>query len=186
MPARAVQRNRYRHLASDVWRIRLIQPQPCLRAARHRRCQPPNIGFNAGEDRSVNKWRPEEGCPYPLGATWVEQDRAYNFSVYSRTATSISVQLYAASDLVHPVCSLNFDPYKNKSDDIWHCRITEAQAAGASYYSLHAESSPQATGVGTLFPSGKELLDPYAREIYFPASFQLDSGAGEGGNAGNA
>ena len=134
----------------------------------------------------MKTWRSQEGSPNPLGATWVAEDKAYNFAVYSQTATALAVLLYGAEDFVNPVFRVDLDPLTNKSDDIWHCRVSAAQAADAAYYSLRAESDPAVTGAGTLFPNGKELLDPYAREVFFPPDYQLGSGSGEGSNAGKA
>ena len=134
----------------------------------------------------MNKWRLVEGCPHPLGATWVPEAQAYNFAVYSRTATALTLLLYAPGDLVNPVYRLELNPYVNKSDDIWHCRVKQADAASAAYYSFHAESPSQVTGSGRLFDDGKELLDPYAKQIFFPPAFRLSSGTGGGSNAGQA
>jgi isoamylase len=134
----------------------------------------------------MNVWRTREGSQSPLGATWIPADQAYNFAIFSQTATEVSVLLYSARDLQQPVFRLNLDPLINKSDDIWHCRISATQAAEASYYSLQTSSCPSVTGAGRLFAEGKELLDPYAREIFFPPAFQLGSGLGQGSNAGRA
>src|SRR5689334_12293306 len=84
----------------------------------------------------VNTWRAQEGNPNPLGCTWIAEDSAYNFSVFSRTATQISVALYRADNLEQPVFRVDLDPLTNKTDDVWHCRIKEGEANGAAYYSL--------------------------------------------------
>jgi isoamylase len=134
----------------------------------------------------MNAWRKKEGSPNPLGASWVTTDAAYNFAVYSRTASSLSVLLYTAADLHTPVFRLDLDPLVHKTDDLWHCRIADAQTSGAAYYSLQATSDPNVTGAGALFANGKELLDPYALEVFLPPTFQLGSDVGKGGNAGRA
>ena len=134
----------------------------------------------------MNDWRAQEGSPHPLGPSWCADDQAYNFAVYSRTALTLVLNLYTPNELVHPVFSFALDPMVNKTDDIWHCRVSAAEADGAAYYSLHATSDPAVTGQDTLFHAGKELLDPYAREIFFPPEFALASGCGPGANPGRA
>ena len=117
-------------------------------------------------------WRTTEGAPSPLGCTWVPQDSAYNFAILSSTATAIRIRLFAA-DPTTPVFTLSLDPLTNKSENTWHARITAAQAAGALYYALQADSDPAITGAGTLVALGTDLLDPYARQIHFPPGFQF-------------
>jgi len=134
----------------------------------------------------VNTWRAQEGNPNPLGCTWIAEDSAYNFSVFSRTATQISVVLYRADNLEQPVFRIDLDPLTNKTDDVWHCRIKEAEANGAAYYSLQAISQAEVTGAGSLFQNGKELLDPYAHDVFFPNQFNLGSAIVSGTNAGKA
>ena len=97
----------------------------------------------------MNKWRLVEGSPYPLGVTWNTEANAYNFALYSQTATALRLLLYASNDLINPVCTYTFDPYVNKSDDIWHCRILLADAKGAAltsakYKAISAAASANA------------------------------------------
>ena len=134
----------------------------------------------------MNDWRATEGSPHPLGATWIATDQAYNFAIYSRTAETLTLRLFGPDDLCVPIFTVDLDPLTNKTDDIWHCRVSEAQALTARYYSLYATSDPQVTGAGILFHSDKELLDPYAKDIFFPPQYSLYSGCVEGPNAGSA
>jgi isoamylase len=127
----------------------------------------------------MDTWRAIEGTPFQLGCTWVPADRAYNFAILSTTATAIRLRLFADGDLVNPVFALNLDPLTNKSDNTWHCRVSAAAAGNAQYYSLQADSDPAVTGAGTLFTLGTELLDPYAREVFFPPNFRLGGPPGQ-------
>jgi glycogen operon protein len=126
----------------------------------------------------MDAWRHVEGTPFPLGCSWVPNDAEYNFAVLSTTATAVRLRLFAAADLVNPSLQRNLDPLTNKSGNTWHCRVSAAEAAGASYYSLQVDSDPNVTGATTLFPLGTELLDPYARELFFPPGFRLGGPAG--------
>ncbi len=134
----------------------------------------------------MNEWRELEGSPHPLGAAWIPASRAFNFAIYSRSAETMTIRLFRADDLTTPSFTLNLDPFFNKTDDIWHCRISEQQAAGAKYYSLHVTSPPHKTGAGTLFHLDKELLDPYAKGIFFPPGFNFKAAKCPGNNAGAA
>ena len=53
--------------------------------------------------RSLEAWERVEGCPAPLGATWIESERAWNFALFSRHATAMTLLLYAPDDVVEPV-----------------------------------------------------------------------------------
>jgi isoamylase len=48
----------------------------------------------------MTDWTTVEGSPLPLGATWVESAQAWNGGLYSKHAESVSLLLYAESDLV--------------------------------------------------------------------------------------
>lgn len=54
-------------------------------------------------------WATKEGSPVPLGATWVSEEQAYNFALYSKNAERVTLLLYAPQDLVQPVFSYTFD-----------------------------------------------------------------------------
>ena len=132
-------------------------------------------------------WRAHEGSSSPLGCTWVEKYQAYNFALFARHADGVKLQMYRADDLMHPVYSLRMDPLINKSDDIWHCRVSAEEANGAIAYSYHVDGSEQyPSGVNVLFPWGKELLDPYAHRLFIPEDFSRAAAIGEGTNRGKA
>ncbi len=38
------------------------------------------------------------GRPWPLGVEWVEEERAFNFALYSRHATGVTLLCYAKGD----------------------------------------------------------------------------------------
>ena len=39
-------------------------------------------------------WSQIEGLPHPLGAVWLREERSYNFALYSRHATGVTLLLY--------------------------------------------------------------------------------------------
>ncbi len=129
-------------------------------------------------------WAQAEGSPLPLGATWIEEEQAFNFALVAEHADSVTLLLYSASDLVRPVLSFRFDHLHNKSGRIWHCRIPVAQIGDARYYAYSVSGRSDSSLHS--FDSQKVLLDPYAQGIYFPTSFDREAAAREGSNAGKA
>ena len=104
-----------------------------------------------GQLRSVEGWEREEGCPSPLGATWVESERAWNFAVFSRHAAGVTLLVYAA-DCTNPILELPLDPVQNKTGRIWHCFLPASDAPGARYYAWRAE--------GPFEPAAGQRFDP--------------------------
>lgn len=72
---------------------------------------------------SLISWATTEGAPFPLGATWIEQEQAYNFALHSKHAESVTLLFYGRNDFVSPLLSRPLDHLMNKSGRIWHCRI---------------------------------------------------------------
>jgi glycogen operon protein len=120
----------------------------------------------------------------PLGVTWIEQERAFNFAIHSEHAESVTLLLYSSGDLVTPLLTFRFDFLRNKSGRIWHCRIPLTEMGDASYYaySVSGGDSPQLH----CFDPQKVLLDPYAKCIFFPPGFDRELAKREGPNAGRA
>lgn len=132
-------------------------------------------------------WTIVEGSPLPLGASWIEAERAYNFALYSKHAESVTLLFYGAQDVVQPVATHPLDYLHHKSGRIWHCRLPESDLHGARYYA-YAIDGPK-TGKGFewhAFDPEKVLLDPYAKAVYFPAAFDRRAASRPGANAGRA
>ena len=51
---------------------------------------------------SFDEWDRKEGTPGPMGVTWVPSLNAWNFALYSRRATGVTLLLYTAEDPVRP------------------------------------------------------------------------------------
>lgn len=60
-------------------------------------------------------WEQIEGSPLPLGATWIEEEQAFNFAVHAEHAGSVTLLLYAPPELVTPAFVYSFDFLRNKS-----------------------------------------------------------------------
>ncbi len=131
------------------------------------------------------RWATDEGLPFPLGVSWVEEEQAYNFALYSRHAEKVTLLLYREDDLVRPVVARRLDYLRNKSGRVWHCRVPKTEAAGARYYA-YAIDGPGLRGrtLWHAFDPDKVLLDPYARAVFFPCGFDRRAAIGPGPNAG--
>ena len=114
-------------------------------------------------------WAHTEGLPLPLGVGWVEDEQAFNFAVCAEHAESLKLFLYSPADLAKPVLTFQFDPIRNKSGRIWHCRIPLDQMCDARYYGYSV--SGQAVAGLRGFDHEKVLLDPYAKRVFFPPGF---------------
>ena len=129
-------------------------------------------------------WTEVEGSPLPLGVTWIEEEQAFNFALQAEHAESVTLLLYAATDVVNPLLTFRFDFLRNKSGRIWHCRVPLKGIGEACYYaySVSGQTAPQFHS----FDPQKVLLDPYAKYVFFPAGFDRELAAREGSNAGRA
>ena len=143
-------------------------------------------GFIRVENHVIDTWLQTEGSPQPPGATWLQKEDSYNFSLYSRHATSVTLLLYARSDLVNPVLRVPLDYLSHKSGRMWHCRIKANQIANACYYAYSVEGPSSAQGAIHFFDPEKVLLDPYSQSIFFPPEFRRNASKGRGSNAGRA
>jgi len=136
------------------------------------------------ELRSVGTWEQVEGSPSPLGATWVETERAWNFSLFSRHATGVTLLLYG-EDERQPVLTLDLDPLGNKSGTIWHCFVPKSRAPDAKYYAWRVRG-PSDPARGHHFDETKVLFDPFALGLHFPKDFSRQAACMDGPNDGKA
>ena len=130
------------------------------------------------------RWAQTEGTPLPLGATWIEEEQAFNFAVYAEHAENVTLLLYSADDLANPILTFQFDFLRNKSGRVWHCRLPLNQMRGARYYAYSV--SGQAVSELHRFYPEKVLLDPYAKCVFIPPGFDRNLAIGPGPNAGKA
>jgi isoamylase len=131
----------------------------------------------------VDAWERLEGAPSPLGATWLADEGAWNFALYSRNATSVTLLVYGPEDVQTPVLSLALDPLAHKSGRIWHCRVPADRAPGATFYAYRIDGP---SGPPHRFRPAKVLCDPMAERLHFPAGFSRDAATGDRANDGRA
>jgi isoamylase len=133
-------------------------------------------------------WSDTDGSPNPLGATWLEECQAFNFAIYSKYATSVTLLCYGATDFVEPVFRLEFDLRKNRTGRTWHARVCGELLRDAKYYAYRIDGPPPSSGrfERHAFNPRKILLDPYSRAIFFPPEFDRRAAIDPGANDGRA
>jgi glycogen operon protein len=132
------------------------------------------------------KWTSIEGAPVPLGVTWIADEQAYNFALYSKHATKVTLLIYKADDLITPILAYAFHPMANKTERMWHCRIKRSGIPDGRYYAYRVEG-PRAGPMGPhAFDPDKILLDPYATAVFFPPNFDRKKAQRAGRNDGCA
>ena len=110
------------------------------------------------------------GDEWPFGATWIESDKAFNFALFSRNATNVTLLGYRRDDVVNPAFVFEFQHPAHKTGNIWHCRIPLDALNGSTLYAYRI-NGPYDPFEGHHFDPDKILLDPYAPEVFFPPNF---------------
>jgi len=110
------------------------------------------------------------GDEWPFGATWIESEQAFNFALFSRDATRVTLLGYRQENIVTPCFAFEFLHPEHKTGNIWHCRIPLEALNGATLYAYRIDG-PYDPRQGHYFDSQKILLDPYAPEVFFPPGF---------------
>ena len=125
------------------------------------------------------------GSPWPFGVQWLEADDAFNFSLYSRHATGVTLLCYTEEDPARPVFEFRFQHPTHKTGNVWHCRIAASELHGATLYGYRVEG-PYEPELGYRFDPQKVLLDPYAPSVFFPPDFSREACARAGRTDGRA
>ena len=133
----------------------------------------------------MNNWSRNEGSCHPLGVSFIADDQAYNFAIYSKHATSVTLLLFTSDEPVVPAHRISFDPGINKSARVWHRRVEAAVVDAADYYAYQIDGPDDPAG-GHRFDKEKLLLDPYARAVFFPPSHSRTHASQPGPNFGQA
>src|SRR5262245_37086597 len=125
------------------------------------------------------------GRPWPLGVEWVEAEEAFNFALFSRHATGVTLLCYREEDPVKPIFEFRLQHPTHKTGSIWHCRLPESELRGARLYAYRVEGSHEPER-GHRFNPEKILLDPYAASVFFPPNFSREACSKPGPTDGRA
>jgi len=99
------------------------------------------------------------GYPLPPGA-YLHGSGA-NFAILSRHATGVCLLLFDI-DSEHPLQSIELDPSRNKTGDIWHIRVEGIKENQLYAYRVDGPFAPED---GHRFNKHKLILDPCARAL---------------------
>lgn len=101
-----------------------------------------------------------DGAPFPYGAS--VHDKTVNFCVFSRNATSVTIDLFAEEHSASPYFSYTFDPARNKTGDLWHVALTGLPEKALYLYRVDGPFDPSR---GHRFNKNTYLIDPYAKAL---------------------
>ena len=113
------------------------------------------------------------GYPLPLGATL--DSRGVQFSIFSRHATSVTLELYDSAEADSPFEEISLDTNLNKTGDIWHVWVAGLKEGQLYGYRMDGPYNPDA---GHRFNRFKLLLDPYARAVSGNINWNLSDARG--------
>jgi isoamylase len=123
----------------------------------------------------------------PLGVTYLADEKAFNFALYSQNAREVTLLLYGADDFITPLAEYWLEPLAHKTKRVWHCRLPEEGLAEAVYYAYRVDGpGPHGPNQWHAFDPDKILLDPYAKRVFFPPAFSRAAACRPGSNAGRA
>ena len=110
------------------------------------------------------------GRSYPLGATLI--NGGANFSVFSRSATSIDLLFFDRVDEARPSRVIPIDPLENRTYHYWHVFVPGVEPG--QIYGLRAYG-PFEPDRGLRFDPSKLLLDPYGRAVAVPKNYSREA-----------
>jgi isoamylase len=121
------------------------------------------------------------GRSHPLGAT--VGSGGVNFSLFSRSASSLELLLFDRADDGRPARVIPIDPADNRTYHYWHLFVPGVQAG--QIYGFRAKG-PFDPANGFRFDRSKLLLDPYGRAVVVPQNYSRAAASREGDNASTA
>jgi glycogen operon protein len=121
------------------------------------------------------------GFPLPLGAR-ASLD-GVNFTLFSRHARRVRLELFADCRDAKPARIIDLDPTRNRTGDIWHVWVKGIQPGQAYAYRVDGPYEPAA---GHRFNFNKLLLDPRATAITEIPPWNFDAARGYAPDATNS
>jgi len=113
------------------------------------------------------------GVPLPLGT------RAFldgvNFALFSRHARRVRLELFAHSRDATPSRSIDLDPVRNRTGDVWHIWI-QGLVPGQLY--AYRVDGPYEPAAGHRYNFNRLLLDPRATAITYLPHWDFDAARG--------
>lgn len=125
--------------------------------------------------------RETNGQPSPLGTEVTAS--GVNFSLFSRTATSVELVLFDREDDGKPSRKITLDPVANRSYHYWHVFVPGIRPGQLYGYRVQGPDQPTR---GLRFDATKVLLDPYGRGVVIPKTYSPEAACRPGDNAATA
>ncbi len=107
----------------------------------------------------INKKQIEAGSPLPLGVSFDKQ--GHNFSIFSKSATGITLVVYVSGSGVE-IQRVELSSFLNKTGDIWHLLLPGLPENFDYCYYVDGPNDPKE---GMLFNPKVPLVDPYVKMI---------------------
>ncbi len=121
------------------------------------------------------------GRSWPLGAT--HDGEGVNFSIWSRHATAVELCLFDAAEDGRPSRVIRLDPGHHRTYHYWHVHLRGLPAGQLYGWRVHGPFDPSR---GYRFDGQKLLVDPYARAVAVPRTYDRRAAARRGPNLGTA
>jgi isoamylase len=103
----------------------------------------------------------QAGNPLPIWGAHQQGD-GVNFVLFSRNATDVRLELYQNADDASPARSIDLDPARHRTGDLWHVWVRGIRAGQLYGYRIDGPYQPEQ---GQRFNPHKLLLDPLTRAI---------------------
>ncbi|MGA8096004.1 MAG: hypothetical protein WB823_17240, partial [Steroidobacteraceae bacterium] len=100
------------------------------------------------------------GSPLPLGTQ--ETSGGVNFSIFSRHASRVQLELFDHPEDAKAARIIELDPARHRTGDVWHVRV--AGIAPGQLYAYRVDGAYE-PGKGHRFNFNRLLLDPLATAI---------------------
>src|SRR6476659_9582567 len=106
------------------------------------------------------------GRSNPLGATVA--DGGVNFSLFSRSATSVELLFFDRENDTRPARVVHLDSSINRTYHYWHVFVPGVELGQIYGYRVEGPFDPAR---GMRFDRTKVLLDPYGRGVVVPKNY---------------
>ncbi len=113
------------------------------------------------------------GTALPLGT--FQTEGGGNFSIFSRHATRVRLELFDHPEDAVPIRVVDFDPIRNRTGDVWHIWIDGIRPGQLYAYRMDGPYEPEK---GHRFNFSKLLLDPYATAITLIDNWDFETAHG--------
>ena len=111
--------------------------------------------------KKAKRFTPAIGRPLPLGATFVPG--GCRFSVFSRNAARVWLELYNKAEDLECAAKFELDPELNRTGDIWHVDLGGVEEGQLYLWRADGPFEPER---GHRFQPDLPLLDPWAKALH--------------------